>query len=260
MHQQKWVLRFSLEELRCTVVCSPPECSRVSEILTGEQDLVEYSLTICLDLNGPGFIFFLNTLPVKVSCPVWTIPPGITSKASTDLPKAVMSCLKSSPCLFTSGVVFLPLYQPAELENSKKQTPKRAHLVTLHQQELSLHGVLPAEHHHSRFLRLTSEAGRITCTHSASYCSGITWTLWNRGSIALGLLSYSLLAFPQKNVTERGTTQGNMLTEATERAELFLSAHQGPLVQRGWFQHAISVSTTARNSPSDAHGGAGDDW
>lgn len=147
--------------------------------------------------------FFLNMLPVKVSCPVWTIPPGITtSKASTDLPKAVMSCLKSSPCLFTSGVVFLLLYQPAELENSKKQPPKRAHLVTLHQQELSLHEVLPAEHPHSRFLRLTSEAGRLTCTHSASYCSRITRTLWNRGSTALWLLSYSLLAFPQKNVTE----------------------------------------------------------
>lgn len=49
---------------------------------------------------------------------------------------------------------------------------------------------LPAERHHSRFLCLTSERGRIPCSRT-------TQTLWNRGSTALWLLSYSVLAFPQ---------------------------------------------------------------
>lgn len=52
---------------------------------------------------------------------------------------------------------------------------------------------LPAEHHHSRFLSLTSERGRITC----KLLLRTTQTLWNRGSTALWLLFYSVLAFPQ---------------------------------------------------------------
>lgn len=51
-----------------------------------------------------------------------------------------------------------------------------------------------------------------------------------------------------------------MFIEAKKGAELFLWAHQGTLVQRGFFQHVNSVSSTARNSPSDACGGAGDGW
>lgn len=52
---------------------------------------------------------------------------------------------------------------------------------------------LPAEHHHSRFLSLTSERGRITC----KLLLRTTQTLWNRGSTALWLLFYSVLALPQ---------------------------------------------------------------
>ena len=44
---------------------------------------------------------------------------------------------------------------------TKNQNPKTAHLVALHQQELSLHEVLPAEPHHNCFLLLRTETGNI---------------------------------------------------------------------------------------------------
>lgn len=47
-----------------------------------------------------------------------------------------------------------------------------------------------------------------------------------------------------------------MFTGARKRAELFLSAHQRPLVQRGFSEHVNAAPSTARNSP----GGAGDGW
>lgn len=62
--------------------------------------------------------------------------------------------------------------------------------------------------------------------------------------------------FP-RSTTEQGTTQGNTFTEAEKRAELFLPAHQGPLVQCGFFQSVSAVSFTAKNSPSDAAEGLG---
>lgn len=64
--------------------------------------------------------------------------------------------------------------------------------------------------------------------------------------------------FPKGGTTEQSTAQGNMFTEAKKRAELFLPAHHGPLVQCGFLQHVNVASSTAKNIPSDACGGAGD--
>lgn len=48
-----------------------------------------------------------------------------------------------------------------------------------------------------------------------------------------------------------------MFTGARKRAELFLSAHQRPLVQRGFSEHVNAAPSTARNSPGDALEGLG---
>lgn len=55
---------------------------------------------------------------------------------------------------------------------------------------------------------------------------------------------FSSKEVPQNST--QSTTQGNMFTEAKKRAELFLPAHQGPLVQCGFLQHVNAGSSTAK--------------